>query len=304
MLSFFLTSIYSQGDIIDEVDIEDLTIEQYLRLTQESQTPKKNEDMTIAEYLEYEKRVNHISNTKSYLPTYFGKSTPTPDPIQEFAHYFDPNQPGTESDCDSEDMEEEVEYMIDDEVGVENMKDALISIIKFIRQETKDGIMKRKFETSTANDEVSSIASNEVERSYDNTPPCRLPNDAKEPRNFFFLSTLITINLYATTTYFICITDREDEALPLGRMNGARFKAMIRKELEGSKYVHENPEAKRQLSRPARLLIMLVTLLNLQSYGVTTLVYAITIAGIKSLLRSTEIIKDFLPISKFPRGKA
>ncbi|GKC79388.1 hypothetical protein Tco_1130162, partial [Tanacetum coccineum] len=38
---------------------------------------------------------------------------------------------------------------------------------------------------------------------------------------------------------FICITDRENEALPLGRMNGARFKAMIRKELEGHKYVHE-----------------------------------------------------------------
>ncbi|GJT09794.1 phospholipase-like protein [Tanacetum coccineum] len=38
---------------------------------------------------------------------------------------------------------------------------------------------------------------------------------------------------------FICITDREDEALPLGRVNGARFKAMIRKELEGNKYVHE-----------------------------------------------------------------
>ncbi|GJT89364.1 hypothetical protein Tco_1071081 [Tanacetum coccineum] len=34
---------------------------------------------------------------------------------------------------------------------------------------------------------------------------------------------------------FICITHREDEALPLGRMNGARFKAMIRKELEGQK---------------------------------------------------------------------
>ncbi|GJU86939.1 phospholipase-like protein [Tanacetum coccineum] len=34
---------------------------------------------------------------------------------------------------------------------------------------------------------------------------------------------------------FICINDREDEALPLGRVNGARFKAMIRKELEGNK---------------------------------------------------------------------
>ncbi|GJX58231.1 hypothetical protein Tco_0289621 [Tanacetum coccineum] len=34
---------------------------------------------------------------------------------------------------------------------------------------------------------------------------------------------------------FICITDREDETLPLGRVNGARFKAMVRKELEGHK---------------------------------------------------------------------
>ncbi|GKF34808.1 hypothetical protein Tco_0108008, partial [Tanacetum coccineum] len=52
----FLTSIYSLGNIMDEVDIEDLTIEQYLRLTQESQTPKNIEDMTITEYLEYEKK--------------------------------------------------------------------------------------------------------------------------------------------------------------------------------------------------------------------------------------------------------
>ncbi|GJW04104.1 hypothetical protein Tco_1562960 [Tanacetum coccineum] len=34
---------------------------------------------------------------------------------------------------------------------------------------------------------------------------------------------------------FICITDREDEALPLGRMNEARFKAMIKKELKDNK---------------------------------------------------------------------
>ncbi|GJZ67639.1 putative ribonuclease H-like domain-containing protein, partial [Tanacetum coccineum] len=182
------------GNIMDEADIEDLTIEQYLRLTQESQTPKKIEDMTIAEYVEYEKKVNenHISNTKSYLPTYFGKITPTHDLIREFAHYFDPNQPGTESDCDSEDMDEEVEYITDDEVvmsekeesnhgytqniqhfkekddvdewlnakitkhismyGVENMKDALIRIIKSIRQEMKDGIMKRQIEASTASE--------------------------------------------------------------------------------------------------------------------------------------------------------
>ncbi|GJZ36569.1 hypothetical protein Tco_0582760 [Tanacetum coccineum] len=61
---------------------------------------------------------------------------------------------------------------------------------------------------------------------------------------------------------FICITDREDEALPLGRVNGARFKAMIKKELKGNKYVHKNPEARRKLSRPTHNHV--VTLLNLQ----------------------------------------
>ncbi|GJU25706.1 hypothetical protein Tco_1164327 [Tanacetum coccineum] len=251
----FLTSIYSLGNIMDEVDIEDLTIEQYLRLTKESQTPKKIEDMTIAEYLEYEKKVNenHISNTKSYLPTYFGKSTPTYDPIQEFAHYFDPNQPDAESDCDSEDMEEEVEHMTDDEVviseqkesnhgytqniqhfeekddvdewlnaeitkhmsmqGVENMKDALISIIKSIRQEMKDGIMKRQFEASTASisDEVSSIASNEVDRADDNTPntaPCRLTKELS-PGSFLLPFNINSHNLYATATL-----DAKDNFMP------------------------------------------------------------------------------------------
>ncbi|GKF19869.1 hypothetical protein Tco_0068507, partial [Tanacetum coccineum] len=33
---------------------------------------------------------------------------------------------------------------------------------------------------------------------------------------------------------FICIIDREDEALPLGYVNGAQFKAMIKKELKGN----------------------------------------------------------------------
>ncbi|GKD75787.1 hypothetical protein Tco_1334069 [Tanacetum coccineum] len=100
MDSSFAVLVFTPGDnlianIMDEVDIEDLTIEQYLRLTQENQAPKKIEDMTIAEYVEYEKKMNenHISNTKSYLPTYFSKSTPTHDPIREFAHYFGPNQP-------------------------------------------------------------------------------------------------------------------------------------------------------------------------------------------------------------------
>ncbi|GKF58475.1 hypothetical protein Tco_0172012 [Tanacetum coccineum] len=163
--------------------------------------------MTITEYVEYEKKMNenHISNTKTYLPTYFSKCAPTHDSIREFAHYFGSNQPGAESDYDSEDIKQEVEYMTNDEVvmseqeksnhgntqniqhfeekddvdkwlnaeitkhlsiqGVENMEDALISIIKSIKKEMKDDIMKKKIEASTANidNETSSIASSKVD---------------------------------------------------------------------------------------------------------------------------------------------
>ncbi|GJY75352.1 hypothetical protein Tco_0480468 [Tanacetum coccineum] len=140
--------------------------------------------MTIAEYVEYEKKMseNHISNTKTYLPTYFSKCVPTHDSIWEFAHYFGPNQPGAEFDCDSEDMEEEVEFMTNDEVGVENTKDALININKSIKKEMKDDIMKKQIEASIANidNETSSISSSEVDTGDDNTSPtasCLLPKE-------------------------------------------------------------------------------------------------------------------------------
>nr|GEU61332.1 hypothetical protein [Tanacetum cinerariifolium] len=38
---------------------------------------------------------------------------------------------------------------------------------------------------------------------------------------------------------FICITKQDDDALPLGRVNGARFKAMIRKELKDKGIPHD-----------------------------------------------------------------
>ncbi|GJT12103.1 hypothetical protein Tco_0859145 [Tanacetum coccineum] len=252
----FLTSIYSLGNIMDEVDIEDLTIEQYLRLTQENQTPKKIEDMTITEYVEYEKKMNenHISNTKTYLPTYFSKCAPTHDSIREFAHYFGPNQPGAESDCDSEDIEEEVEYMTNDEVvmseqeksnhgntqniqhfeekddvdkwlnaeitkhlsihGVENTEDALISIIKSIKKEMKEDIMKNQIEALTANidNETSSIASSEVDTGDDNTfltASCLLPKELSLG-SFLLPFNIVDHNLYAITTL-----EAKDNIMPL-----------------------------------------------------------------------------------------
>ncbi|GJW99516.1 phospholipase-like protein [Tanacetum coccineum] len=89
-------------------------------------------------------------------------------------------------------------------LGVENMKNALIIIIKSIRQEMKDGIMKRQVETSTTNDEVSSIASNEEE-----TPPCQLPKDLSLG-SFLLPFKINNHNLYATATL-----DAKDNFMPL-----------------------------------------------------------------------------------------
>ncbi|GJS37537.1 hypothetical protein Tco_0535919 [Tanacetum coccineum] len=200
-----------KGNIMDGVDIEDLTIEQYLRLTQESHAQKQIKNMTIFEYLEYDKIMNknHISNAKSYPPTYFRESTPTHDPILEFAHYFDPNQPGTESDYDSEDMEEEVEYITDNEVVINEQKENNHG------QEMKENIMKMQFEASTASigDDVSSIASNEVDKEDDNTSntaPYRLPKELR-PGGFLLPLYINNHSFYATTTL-----DAKDNIIPQG----------------------------------------------------------------------------------------
>ncbi|GJV13502.1 hypothetical protein Tco_1355043 [Tanacetum coccineum] len=43
---------------------------------------------------------------------------------------------------------------------------------------------------------------------------------------------------------FICITKQDDDALPIGRVNGARFKAMIRKELKDKDDIELDEEAR------------------------------------------------------------
>ncbi|GKA51592.1 hypothetical protein Tco_0744788 [Tanacetum coccineum] len=86
-------------NIMDEINIDDLTIEQYLRLTQENQTPsmvKMVDDMTIAEYIEYDERMKRQYKfpRNAYLI-----------------------QPNTKFNYDSKDMEldEEARYTTDEE---------------------------------------------------------------------------------------------------------------------------------------------------------------------------------------------
>ncbi|GKC53060.1 hypothetical protein Tco_1075805 [Tanacetum coccineum] len=195
----FLTSIYSLGNIMDEVDIEDLTIKQYLRLTQENQTPKKIEDMTIAEYVEYEKKMNieeeveYTTNDEVVMSEQEKSNHENNQNIQHFE--------------EKDDVDKWLNAKITKHLSiqvVENTEDALIIIIKSIKKEMKDDIMKKQIEASTANidNETSSIASSEVDTGYNNTSPtasCLLPKKLS-PGSFLLPFNIDDHNLYAITT--------------------------------------------------------------------------------------------------------
>ncbi|GJY06837.1 hypothetical protein Tco_0373891 [Tanacetum coccineum] len=269
-----------KGKLLGELNVTLITlVPKYLRLTQESQTPKRIEDMTMAEYLKYEKK--------------------------EFAHYFGPNQLGVEFDCDSKDMEEEVEYMTNDEVVMSEKEESNHGYTQNIQHfEEKDDVDKWlnaeitkhiKFEQKTRShgtpkpqDEIAGLDNLSPDRrglvkrwhvckhihvTYDdgsgeyygmwvfNNEIEHLSNEYilrigkkgyvlddvwekcqqnyKKTNEAWHEKGYEEDEMWRRGHSFICITDREDEALPLGRVNVARFKAMIRKELEGNKYVHE-----------------------------------------------------------------
>ncbi|GJV22629.1 hypothetical protein Tco_1375324 [Tanacetum coccineum] len=91
----FLNSIYSLGNIIDRVDIEDLTIEQYLELTQENPAPSvriKVDDMTIVEYLEYEETIK-TQEYDDYQPHSVKADVPTRYRDHLSPHYKSPDPP-------------------------------------------------------------------------------------------------------------------------------------------------------------------------------------------------------------------
>ncbi|GJU64951.1 reverse transcriptase domain-containing protein, partial [Tanacetum coccineum] len=111
-------------NIIDGINFDDLTIEQYLRLTQENQTPsmvKKVEEITISEYIEYEEGIKrqYSRNSRSYFPTYSGHCISSNNTALEFPHNasFNPIPPNTKFNYDSKDMklDEEAGYTTDEE---------------------------------------------------------------------------------------------------------------------------------------------------------------------------------------------
>ncbi|GKB63243.1 phospholipase-like protein [Tanacetum coccineum] len=98
--------------------------------------------------------------------------------------------------------------------GVENTEDALISIIKSIKKEMKDDIMKKQIEASIASigNETSSIASNEVDTNDDNTSTTA---SYLLPKELSLRSFLLPFNIDDHSLYAITILEAKDNIMPL-----------------------------------------------------------------------------------------
>ncbi|GKC20653.1 hypothetical protein Tco_1022803, partial [Tanacetum coccineum] len=136
---------------------------------------------------------------------------------------------------DSEDMEldKEVEYTTDEESGTSkhealdpaHVNDARSLDEELSSEEDLDEWLKGELEKHMRFEEEELWRSEDEKTDYE--PP------------------FVDINTFEVKKYsfkrgqsLICITKHDDDALPLGRVNGARFKAMIRKELKDKGVTH------------------------------------------------------------------
>ncbi|GJU66982.1 retrovirus-related pol polyprotein from transposon TNT 1-94 [Tanacetum coccineum] len=102
--------------------------------------------------------------------------------------------------------------------GVENTEDALIIIIKSIKNKMKDDIMKKQFEASTASisNETSSITSNEVDKGNNNTSITASYNE------------VFGVNEQGILRQWICFCDHERQAVKGSHVGFADFLQFLR----------------------------------------------------------------------------
>ncbi|GJV45939.1 reverse transcriptase domain-containing protein [Tanacetum coccineum] len=155
--------IYSDN-IIDGINIDDLTIEQYLRITQENQTPsmvKKVDDMTTAEYIKYEERMKR----QHKLDEEAGYTTDGESVMSEYEAidpaYIVNTQSFEEELSPEEDLDEWLNAEMEKHISKQNEKneeDTLIAIIKSIREECRVVHKNKQIRASEADLKKSSEA--------------------------------------------------------------------------------------------------------------------------------------------------
>nr|GEV97111.1 reverse transcriptase domain-containing protein [Tanacetum cinerariifolium] len=188
---------------------------------------KKVDDMTIAEYIEYEEKIKrqYSRNSGSYFLTYFGHCRSSNNTTLKFPRntYFNPIPPNMKFNYDSKDMEldEEAGYTTDKESVMKmekymrkqeekNEEDALIAIIKSIREECKVVHKNKQIRVAEAGLKKSSKA---VENIVNNDSfTSNLPSLEELNPGSFLLP--FTINNY--NSYVITNIDAGNNVMPRG----------------------------------------------------------------------------------------
>ncbi|GJT13630.1 hypothetical protein Tco_0860672 [Tanacetum coccineum] len=146
---------------MERININDLTIEQYLRLTQENQASsmvKKVDDMTIAEYMKYEERMK-----RKYKLDEEVRYTTDEESVMSEQEVIDPahaaNTQYFEEELSSkEDLDEWLKAEMENHMSNQkekNEEDALIAIIKSIREECRVVHKNKQMSASEADKEES-----------------------------------------------------------------------------------------------------------------------------------------------------
>ncbi|GJZ51651.1 phospholipase-like protein [Tanacetum coccineum] len=183
VLEFVQGNVGSQRNMMNEVDIENLTTKQYLMLTQENRTQrmvrtesgrminKDIDDMTIAEYIEYEAKIKR--DPWGYTQTYTRNSGSTTlggskilknnhhpdklnDNIPSNTLCFKPAQPLTEDMHELLEKDKNDYYLstpnsqYETEKDKEEEEDAVINILKTVVEECKSIYKKTQIQTPSS----------------------------------------------------------------------------------------------------------------------------------------------------------
>ncbi|GKB74259.1 hypothetical protein Tco_0935671 [Tanacetum coccineum] len=235
---------------MEGINIVDLTIEQYLMLTQGSQAPsmvnsKELENMTIAEYVEYEEKMKNDYTVEEelsleedldeWLVKEMKEQMSKPELVLMLRRvmlrklvtptyeYFDEYNRAFHSEVEQLSNE----YMLRIRKKGYVMDDVWEKCEQY-HGETLDPWYDEGFEEE------------ELWRNGDEKTNYELP--------FIDIKTFEIKYSFKGGRNITCITKKLDDALPLGRVNGARFKVMIRNELGRGSSIKEKPS--RDFTRP------------------------------------------------------
>ncbi|GJZ90213.1 phospholipase-like protein [Tanacetum coccineum] len=216
------------GNMMNEVDIENLTIEQYLMLTQENQAhrmartksgrmiTKDIENMTIAEYMGYEAEIKRDPwgyaqpCTRSSGSTTLERSKPltkdTHEPLEKDPNDFNLSAPNSHHEDEEVSFDKDVDEWLNAEMSKrmtgqdnEEEEDALINILKTVVEECKSIYKKAQIKapsSRTSKIQGISFVTEEEEDDSLETLPCQLPPKEMNLGSFTLPCTIGNLKLY------------------------------------------------------------------------------------------------------------